>query len=466
MVSLEKIIETAKKEKVDVIGLSGLITPSLDEMVYVAEEMQRQGLDIPLLIGGATTSRIHTAVKIAPKYKHPVIHVLDASRSVPVVSNLLNPKLKDNFIKEIRQEYDEMREGHARRKQDKNFVTIAKAREQKFQINWENANITKPNFLGQKTLLEYDLAELREFIDWTPFFQSWELHGKYPKILTDEVVGKEATKLFADANALLDKIISEKLFTAKATFGFFPANSTNDDDIAIYDFKEEITEVPCDKHGSHKHAQFTENREKTIAHIRTLRQQSEKANNQPYIALADFIAPNTTQKNDYIGGFAVAIFGAEELAQQFEKQLDDYQAIMSKALADRFAEAFAERLHQRVRKEFWGYDQSETLANEDLIREKYKGIRPAPGYPACPDHSEKITLFDLLNVKENTGIFLTENLAMYPAAAVSGWYFANEESKYFGLGKIEKDQMEDLIQRKGVTLKDAEKWLKPNLNYE
>ncbi len=466
MVPLEKIIETAKKEKVDVIGLSGLITPSLDEMVYVAEEMQRQGLEIPLLIGGATTSRIHTAVKIAPKYKNPVIHVLDASRSVPVVSNLLSKELKADYIKSIKDEYDEMREGHARRKQDKIYVSLDIARKQKFQIDWQNTHIKKPNFLGHQTFSNYDLAELRAFIDWTPFFQSWELHGKYPKILTDEVVGTEATKLFADANTLLDKIIAEKLFTAKATFGFFPANTVNDDDIAIYDFEEKITEIPCDKHGSHKHAHFTENRDKTIAHIRTLRQQSEKANNQPYMALADFIASTGTQKEDYIGGFAVAIFGAEELAKKYEKELDDYQAIMSKALADRLAEAFAERLHQRVRKEFWGYDQSETLENEDLIREKYKGIRPAPGYPACPDHSEKITLFELLDATKNTGITLTENLAMYPAAAVSGWYFAHEESKYFGLGKIEKDQMENLAQRKGVALKDAEKWLKPNLNYE
>jgi 5-methyltetrahydrofolate--homocysteine methyltransferase len=467
MVPAEKILETARQENVDVIGLSGLITPSLDEMVHLASEMERQGFKIPLLIGGATTSRIHTAVKIAPKYVNTVVHVLDASRSVPVVSNLLSEDNKAKFSAEIKAEYDEMREGHARRKQDKKFTSIQEARANKFKIDWNATKIKKPTFLGTQVLENYDLAELANYIDWTPFFQTWELHGKFPKILQDEVVGVEATKLYNDAQKLLKKLIDEKLLTAKAVLGFFPANTINEDDMAVYQFEEAVLEIPCERHGSHKHIEYEELRDnEPMAILRSLRQQSEKAQNLANLALADFIAPIESGKEDYIGGFAVTIFGAEELAKEFEKDHDDYNSIMVKALADRFAEAFAERLHERVRKEFWGYATDETLNNEDLIREKYEGIRPAPGYPACPDHTEKITLFNLLEAEKEIGIKLTESLAMYPAASVSGWYFAHPQSKYFGLGKIEKDQVEDYAQRKGISMFEAEKWLRPTLNYD
>jgi 5-methyltetrahydrofolate--homocysteine methyltransferase len=444
-----------------------LITPSLDEMVHLASEMERQGFKIPLLIGGATTSRIHTAVKIAPKYVNTVVHVLDASRSVPVVSNLLSEDNKAKFSAEIKAEYDEMREGHARRKQDKKFTSIQEARANKFKIDWNATKIKKPTFLGTQVLENYDLAELANYIDWTPFFQTWELHGKFPKILQDEVVGVEATKLYNDAQKLLKKLIDEKLLTAKAVLGFFPANTINEDDMAVYQFEEAVLEIPCERHGSHKHIEYEELRDnEPMAILRSLRQQSEKAQNLANLALADFIAPIESGKEDYIGGFAVTIFGAEELAKEFEKDHDDYNSIMVKALADRFAEAFAERLHERVRKEFWGYATDETLNNEDLIREKYEGIRPAPGYPACPDHTEKITLFNLLEAEKEIGIKLTESLAMYPAASVSGWYFAHPQSKYFGLGKIEKDQVEDYAQRKGISMFEAEKWLRPTLNYD
>lgn len=466
MVSAEKILETAKRENVDIIGLSGLITPSLDEMVYVASEMERQGFKIPLLIGGATTSKIHTAVKLAHKYSSPIIHVLDASRSVPVVSNLLNKENGAAFAREIRQEYEEMREGHANRKQDKRFITIEKARQNKVKIDWQEKDIKTPNFLGKQSFIDYDLAELAEYIDWTPFFQTWELHGKFPKILQDEVVGVEATKLYHDATTLLHKVIAEKGLQARGVIGFFPANTQNDDEIAVYSFKEEVAEVPCEKHGAHKHAHFTALRqEKPKAILQSLRQQSEKSENVANLSLSDFIAPVETGLEDYIGGFAVSIFGAEEIAKAFEADHDDYNAIMVKALADRLAEAFAERLHQRVRREFWGYEPLENLTNEDLIKEKYRGIRPAPGYPACPDHTEKTTLFELLEVEKTTGTFLTESLAMYPAASVSGWYFGHPESRYFGLGKIEKDQVEDYAKRKGVPIEEAERWLSPALNY-
>jgi 5-methyltetrahydrofolate--homocysteine methyltransferase len=467
MVSAEKILETAIKEKVDVIGLSGLITPSLDEMVHVASEMERLGFKIPLLIGGATTSRIHTAVKIAPKYSQPVIHVLDASRSVPVVSNLLSEDNKEKFILEIKEEYDRMREGHANRKKDKRFVSIEEARVNKFKIDWATTEIKKPNFLGTEVFVEYDLAELASYIDWTPFFQTWELHGKFPKILQDEVVGAEATRLYEDAKAMLEKLVKGKLLTAKGVIGFFPANVVNKDDIAVYEFTEAELEVTCEKHGSHIHRIFEEKRnEKPLALLHSLRQQSEKSETVANLSLADFIAPVESNLKDYVGGFAVSIFGAEELAKEYEKDHDDYSSIMVKALADRLAEAFAERMHERVRTEFWGYEPFENLSNEDLIREKYKGIRPAPGYPACPDHTEKVTLFNLLNVKQEIGTFLTESLAMYPAASVSGWYFSHPESRYFGLGKIEKDQVEDYVRRKGISLEEAERWLRPALNYE
>jgi 5-methyltetrahydrofolate--homocysteine methyltransferase len=315
--------------------------------------------------------------------------------------------------------------------------------------------------------VEYDLAELASYIDWTPFFQTWELHGKFPKILQDEVVGAEATRLYEDAKAMLEKLVKGKLLTAKGVIGFFPANVVNKDDIAVYEFTEAELEVTCEKHGSHIHRIFEEKRnEKPLALLHSLRQQSEKSETVANLSLADFIAPVESNLKDYVGGFAVSIFGAEELAKEYEKDHDDYSSIMVKALADRLAEAFAERMHERVRTEFWGYEPFENLSNEDLIREKYKGIRPAPGYPACPDHTEKVTLFNLLNVKQEIGTFLTESLAMYPAASVSGWYFSHPESRYFGLGKIEKDQVEDYVRRKGISLEEAERWLRPALNYE
>jgi len=467
MVPAQKILETAIKEKVDVIGLSGLITPSLDEMVNVASEMERLGMKTPLLIGGATTSRIHTAVKIEPKYSGSVIHVLDASRSVPVVSNLLSEDNHDKFTQDIKEEYQRMREGHAKRKQSKKFLSVEAARKNKFQINWDETQVMKPQFLGAKTFEEYPLEEITEYIDWTPFFQTWELHGKFPKILKDEVVGEEATRLFADAEHMLKKIIAEKWFTAKAVIGFFPANTVNDDDVAIYSYKKAEAGVLVNGNGSQADAWgYEEDRSQTVALSHALRQQAQKANNVPNIALSDFIAPAETGIQDYIGGFAVSVFGAEERAKAFEQDHDDYSSIMVKALADRLAEAFAELLHEKVRKEYWGYDSDEHLSNEELIRERYKGIRPAPGYPACPDHTEKITLFKLLDAQNATGVDLTESLAMTPAASVSGWYFSHPESKYFGLGKIEKDQVQSFAERKGISVEEAEKWLSPNLNYD
>ncbi|WP_026999644.1 methionine synthase [Eisenibacter elegans] len=472
MVSAEKILEEAKKHQVDVIGLSGLITPSLDEMVHVAAEMERLGFTIPLLIGGATTSKIHTAVKIAPKYSGSVVHVLDASRSVPVVSNLLSEDNKATYAAQIRAEYDRMREGHANRKKDKSMLPIEKAQQNKFQIDWDATEIVKPQFLGKKVLADYPLDELAQYIDWTPFFQTWELHGRFPNILEDEVVGKEATKLYADAQQMLAQIIEEKWFTAKAVCGFFPANTQNHDEIAVYRYATaELEATAARQANSHTHGNvselaYHEDRSQTIATIQSLRQQAQKADGVPNLSLSDFIAPVGSGKEDYIGGFAVAIYGAEEKAKAFEADHDDYNAIMVKALADRFAEAFAERLHERVRKEFWGYVPEEALDNDALIREKYQGIRPAPGYPACPDHTEKLTLFGLLEVEESIGLCLTESLAMYPAAAVSGWYFAHPQSKYFGLGKIEKDQVQAYAERKGVSIAEAERWLSPNLNYD
>ncbi|WP_299465010.1 methionine synthase [uncultured Microscilla sp.] len=467
MVPAQKILDTAVKEKVDVIGLSGLITPSLDEMVNVANEMERLGLDIPLLIGGATTSRIHTAVKIEPKYKGSVIHVLDASRSVPVVSNLLSDNNRDKFAQEIKDEYARMREGHANRKQNKKFLTAEAARKNKFAINWDETNVVRPQFLGTKVFEDYPLEEIVDYIDWTPFFQTWELHGKYPKILTDDVVGEEATRLFADAQEMLQKIVTEKWLTAKAVFGFFPANTINDDDIAVYAYQKNTVEALANGNTNNTNDWgFAEDRTQTIALSHALRQQAQKANTVPNIALSDFIAPAETGIQDYLGGFAVSVFGAEAIAKKFEEDHDDFNSIMVKALADRMAEAFAELLHEKVRKEYWGYDQSETLSNEELIKERYKGIRPAPGYPACPDHTEKVTLFKLLDAPNATGVALTESLAMTPAASVSGWYFSHPQSKYFGLGKIEKDQVESYAERKGISVEEAEKWLSPNLNYD
>ncbi|HAP69393.1 MAG TPA: methionine synthase, partial [Flavobacteriales bacterium] len=445
MVPAEKILAEAKKQNVDVIGLSGLITPSLDEMVHLAKEMEHDGFDIPLLIGGATTSRVHTAVKIEEKYKKgQAVHVLDASRSVTVVESLLGSK-KDAFVTNIKEEYAHMREMHARKRADKQFVSLADARANKFKIEWKAEDLAKPNKLGLTQFENFPLTDLVEYIDWTPFFQTWELAGRYPRILTDEVVGDAATKLFADAQEMLKQIISEKWISANGVVGIWPANAIGDD-IQLY---------------------TDESRDEVLSTVHSLRQQSKKAASVANLALADFVAPKETGLQDYIGGFAVtAGLGIEKKIADFEADHDDYNSIMLKALADRFAEAFAEKLHEVVRKETWGYQPNEILTSEDLVREKYRGIRPAPGYPACPDHTEKPELFKLLNATSLTGMTLTESLAMMPAASVSGFYFSHPESKYFGLGKIEKDQTKDYADRKGVELKQVERWLSPNLNYD
>ena len=447
MVHTEKILQTAIDEKVDVIGLSGLITPSLDEMVHVAKEMERRGMKIPLLIGGATTSRIHTAVKVDPNYSGAVIHVLDASRSVPVVSNLLNENEEERkkYIKAFKDEYAQLRDDYSKRKSDKNYIELDKAREKKLKIDWQNTQIKKPNKLGVTILSDFNLDTLRAYIDWTPFFMTWELKGKYPSIFEDKNVGYEAKKLFDDANKLLDKIISEKLLTANGVIGLFPANSVGYDDIEIYS---------------------NESRTGVRRVLHTIRQQIQKSQNEPNIALADFIAPKENGVEDYIGMFAVtAGVGIEKIVAQFEKDHDDYNCIMVKAIADRLAEAFAEHLHKLVRIEYWGYAPDENFTNEDLVKEKYVGIRPAPGYPAQPDHTEKPIIFSLLDVEKNAGIKLTESMAMYPAASVSGLYFSHPESKYFSVGKIEKDQVLDYHKRKGMSVEEIEKWLSPILNY-
>ena len=439
MVPTEKIIETAIKENVDVIGLSGLITPSLDEMVTVAKEMERANLSIPLMIGGATTSKVHTAVKIEQNYtKGQTIHVLDASRSVTVVESLLGPK-KEQFVKDLKSDYERLREHHARSRASKELLSIEQARTNKLMINFKESDIVKPKKIGITKIEDLDLAILVPYIDWTPFFQAWELHGKFPAILSDEVVGNEASKLFEDAQNMLSKIVSEKWLTAKAVVGLFPANSVGDD-IEIYS---------DDSKDQHIHTQFT------------LRQQTKKAEGQPNIALSDFIAPKDSGLTDYIGAFVVTTGGGlDEKVIAFEKDHDDYNAILLKALADRFAEAFAEFLHEYTRIELWGYAADERLSNEDLIKETYRGIRPAPGYPSCPDHTEKIGLFKLLNATEITGVSLTESLAMFPVSSVSGWYFGHPEAKYFGLGKINEDQVKDLAERKKINFEECEKWLR------
>jgi 5-methyltetrahydrofolate--homocysteine methyltransferase len=440
MVPAQKIIEEAKRLEVDIIGLSGLITPSLDEMVHFAKEMERQEFKIPLIIGGATTSRIHAAVKIAPNYSGPTVHVLDASRSVTVCSTLMSDDNRDEYINQIRGEYDKAREIHLNKRSDKQFKSIEEARQNKFQINLNGSIPPKPAFLGTKVFENFPLEELVDYIDWTPFFHTWELRGSYPRIFEEKFVGDEAKKLFADAQALLNKIISEKLLTAKGVIGFWPANSVGDDIVLKVDDSTTV--------------------------IHTLRQQAEKAAGEPYYALSDFVAPQETGIQDYFGGFAVTTgIGCDELVAQYEKDHDDYNSIMVKALADRLAEAFAERMHELVRKDYWGYAKDETLSNEDLIKEKYAGIRPAPGYPACPDHTEKETLFNILDAENTTGIKLTESFAMYPTAAVSGFYFAHPDSRYFGLGKISKDQVEDYARRKKMDLEVVERWLSPNLGY-
>ncbi len=443
MVPAEKILDKAVEIDADIIGLSGLITPSLDEMVYVAEEMNKRKMNVPLLIGGATTSRIHTAVKIAPKYDHTVVHVLDASKSVGVSTNLLSDK-SSQFSAQVRSEYQELAENHQSRTSEKSFVRYEVAKRNQIKIDWNDHKYLVPKKLGVQVFDDFDLAEIRPYIDWTPFFSTWMLKGKYPAIFENPTVGQEAKKLFEDAQAMLDKVINEKSLLAKAVIGLFPCNSDGDDIIVWED----------------------QNRKQELTRLHCLRQQGKKAKEIPNLSLADFIAPKEYDV-DYIGGFAVTSgIGMESLEKKYKKEHDDYQEIMVKAIADRLAEAFAELMHERVRAEVWGYAKNEGLNNEDLIKEKYDGIRPAPGYPACPDHTEKSTLFNLLDVERNTGISLTDSFAMYPASSVSGFYFSHPESKYFGLGKIGEDQVEDYALRKGFGKSSMEKWLAPNLNYE
>ncbi|MBU2901298.1 methionine synthase [Maribacter dokdonensis] len=454
MVPPEKIIAAAIEHNVDIIGLSGLITPSLDEMVHLAKEMERKDFSIPLLIGGATTSKAHTAVKIDPQYKEAVVHVNDASRAVTVVGDLLQKETSTSYKKSIKDDYDVFREKFLNRSSSKTYKPISAARRNKFKIDWKISEIVKPNKLGVQVIEDLDLNVLVPYIDWTPFFRSWELHGKYPAILTDEVVGEQATDLFADAQEMLNKIISEKKLKAKGVFGLFPANSINDDDILV-DTSSSLEGNTGSLSGAETDGNYT---------FRTLRQQLERREGVADYALADFIAPKESGKQDYMGCFCVSTgFGTAEMAAQYEKDLDDYNSIMVKALADRLAEAFAEYLHKEVRTAHWGYAANEDLSNEDLIKESYKGIRPAPGYPACPDHLEKLTIWDVLKVKETIGVELTDSLAMWPAASVSGYYFGNPEARYFGLGKIKLDQVKDFAERKGISFEEAEKWLAPNI---
>ena len=441
MVPPEIIIKRALEEKVDIIGLSGLITPSLDEMVYLAKELDRQNIKIPLLIGGATTSKAHTAVKIASQSKSPVIHVNDASRAVGVVGNLLQKDQKEAYTLKIREEYELFKRKFLERTSSKTYLTLTEAQKNAKKIDWNNFEIKKPRKLGIYTIENQTIEELLNFIDWSPFFRSWDLHGKYPDILNDKLVGEQAKLLFNDAQKMIRKIIEENWLTAKARFGIFPVNSVGDD-IEVYNNKE---------------------REKVIARWITLRQQLKKHKGISNLALADYIAPRESKKIDYAGAFCVTTgFGVEQKAKFFEENNDDYSSIMLKAIADRFAEAFAEYLHKEIRINYWGYTKEENLSNEDLIEEKYRGIRPAPGYPACPDHLEKKSLWELLNVKETIGVKLTESLAMWPASSVSGYYFANPEAKYFGLGKIKEDQLISYSKRRGISLQNAKKWLSTN----
>ena len=436
MVSTDRILDEAQKQQADVIGLSGLITPSLDEMVHVAREMKRRGMTQPLLIGGATTSRMHTAVKIAPEYDHGVIHVLDASRSVTMTGSLLNEDQKPAVLKTILGEYAALRESFGKKQSAKNFMKYEAAKANPVQINWEGYTPPVPDFTGYRVIEGITVAELRPFIDWKPFFIAWEMHGNFPDILQDEIVGKEAINLYKDANILLDKIEKENWLTPKGVVGFWPAFSEGD----------EVT-LTTDDNG--------------VCKLQFLRQQSQKAKGQPNFSLADFVAP--PQVGDFLGAFAVTINGIEPHIKAFEAELDDYNKIMLQALADRLVEAFAEYLHLKTRKEFWGYQEEEIWSVEELIKEKYVGIRPAPGYPACPDHTEKYKLFNLLEATKTTGIQLTESLAMYPSSSVCGWYFSHPQSQYFGVGKIQRDQLEDYAKRKGEPIEFAEQWLRPNL---
>ncbi len=437
MVPADRILDTAVKENADIIGLSGLITPSLDEMVHIAREMKRRNMKQPLLIGGATTSRIHTSVKIAPEYNNGVVHVLDASRSVTVAGSLLNKEQKEEFLKNISREYAQLKHNFDNKKPVKQYLPYEEVLQNKTKIDWNVFQATEPQFIGTRVFSDVDLSEIRPYIDWKPFFIAWEMHGNFPDILNDKVVGTEATKLYNDANALIDKIIAEKWLTAKGTIGFWEAASENDDVLV--------------KNGT------------ADTRLSFLRQQVKKAPGQPNLSLADFVAPVSSGKKDFIGAFAVTIHGIEEHIKNFEKNFDDYNKIMLQALADRFAEGLAEYLHLKTRKEYWGYDKNENLNNDELIKEQYTGIRPAPGYPACPDHTEKYKLFHLLKATETVDIVLTESLAMYPAASVCGWYFSNPSSQYFGIGKIMRDQLDDYAKRKNMPLEEAERWLSPVL---
>jgi len=442
MVPAEKILERAKMEKADVIGLSGLITPSLDEMVHVAREMERQGFKLPLLIGGATTSRAHTAIKIAPHYSEPVVHVLDASRAVPVTTSLLSDENRSAFVEQHFAEYAAVRKSHSAPRQK--VVSLEIARPRRTPIEWRAEDIPQPAFTGLRVLDNFPLATLREFIDWSPFFHTWELKGVYPRILDDEKQGAQARQIFNEANALLDVIIEKKLLTARGVYGFFPANATGDD-VELY--------ADC-------------KRSEVLERFHFLRQQANREGSEPCRSLADFIAPKETGLADHIGAFAVTSgIGLKELCDGFRAKHDDYNAIMAEAIADRLAEAFAECLHKRVRDE-WGYGCEEHFSPAELIQEKYRGIRPAAGYPACPDHTEKGTLWRLLDVQENTGMLLTESFAMWPGSSVSGLYFAHPESRYFSLGKIGRDQVDDYHERKGMSVAEVERWLGPNLNYD
>ena len=443
MVSCEKILAAAREHQVDMVGLSGLITPSLDEMVHVAKEMTRQGFTVPLLIGGATTSKAHTAVKIAPSYGHATVHVLDASRAVGVVGSLINEEQRESFSAGVRADYDRIRQAHQDRG-PKTLRSLEAARKHKLSTDWAAADIPAPSFTGVRQIDRMPLRELVPYIDWSPFFHTWELRGRYPAILDDATVGPKAKELLADAQALLEEIIQGELLTARGVYGFFPANSAGDD---IHLYRDPDRREP-------------------LATFHTLRQQMEKPTDQFNLALADYVAPKESGRADYVGAFVVtAGIGVPALCAKYEKDHDDYNSIMVKALADRLAEAFAEWLHKQVRLE-WGYGKTEDLTNEDMIRERYRGIRPAPGYPACPDHTEKRTLFDVLNAEAQAGVTLTESYAMLPAAAVSGLYFAHPEAKYFAVGKINRDQVEDYATRKNLPVGEVERWLAPNLNYD
>ena len=442
MVPAEEILETARAENADIIGLSGLITPSLDEMIHVAEEMERESFRIPLLIGGATTSKIHTAVQIETVYGGSTIHVKDASRSVGVVSDLMSSERQQAFTEQIREEYTEIREHRAKNRKQANLLPFTVAQDRKFTLDWQNYQPPKPTMTGTKVFDDYPLNELVDYIDWSPFFTTWGLRGKYPNILEHPEVGEEARKLLKDAEALLRVIVEERRFCARAVVGLFPANGVG-----------EGTEIYAD-----------ETRTKAIATLHHLRQQTEQPFTRPNLSLGDFIAPKATTLVDYIGAFAVTTgIGVSEFCAEFEQNQDDYNSIMAKALADRLVEAFAERMHQHVRTKLWGYAVDETLDNDALIAEKYRGIRPAPGYPACPDHNQKRVLFDLLKVTENTGISLTESLAMSPAASVSGWYYSHPEARYFSIGRIGEDQVADYAERTGMDIETAKRWLKPLL---